>query len=94
MTHKANPRRTNPALARAGLLLASHLVVSRFGVAVPVGLVARGLRFAGRNPVLALGAAAFAGYAALRRTSDTSGVEASQTSVMADLNKGHGDAGS
>ncbi|SNS52534.1 hypothetical protein [Antarctobacter heliothermus] len=92
MTHKADTSSANPALARAGFLVASHLVVSRFGIAAQVGLVFRGLCFAGRNPVLTLGAAAFAGYAALRRNPDTTRAEAAETSVMADLNKGHGDA--
>lgn len=91
MTRKPDSRNANPAYAKAGVLVASHLAVSRFGIAAPVGLVFRGLQFAGRNPVLTLGAVALAGCAALRRSASTPRIAASDTGVMADLNKGRGD---
>ncbi|WP_323771466.1 hypothetical protein [Antarctobacter sp.] len=90
MTRKSKPRSTKSAVAKAGALVATQATASRFGIAAPAGLVSHGLRFARRNPVLALAATAVAGYVALRRRSDTNPAEAGDSSVMAELNEDAG----
>ena len=92
MTRKSETRNKKPVLAKAGALIAARAAASRFGVAAPVGLVSQGIRFARRNPALALAATAIAGYVATRRNRDNGAATGPKdSSVMTQLNEDQAD---